>query len=39
MMDEAEIKLGVRAQAQTLQRREIAVAGPVLGHRHMKELD
>src|SRR6201993_1677168 len=39
VMDEAEIKRSVRAQAQIVERREIAVIGAALCHRHMEELD
>ena len=39
MVDQAEIKLGLGAELQSLERREIGVVGAPLGHRHVKELD
>jgi hypothetical protein len=39
VMHKAEIKLGLRAKLQVLQRRKVSVIGARLDHRHVEELD
>ena len=39
MVDQAEIELGLIAELQLFERREIGIVAAALGHRHVKELD
>ena len=39
VVDETEIKLGLRLQMQIVERGEIGIIGAPLGNRHVKELD